>query len=175
MAAIKKCALLIAAGEISENVFKKVFSKKKLCIAIDGGYNYCIDSGFIPDVVIGDFDSLDYSLINEEIISIHQESQEETDLSKAINWTLSKGIKDIELNTRISGSAALDMAYVASGRLDGFFQKNLNIWDIAAGIIILNEAGGKISPLDIKTTKNHTVIASSEIIYSELNKLLIHF
>ena len=97
MAAIKKSALLIAAGEISENIFKKVFSKKKLCIAIDGGYNYCIDSGFIPDVVIGDFDSLDYSLINEEIISIHQESQEETDLSKAINWTLSKGIKDIEI------------------------------------------------------------------------------
>ena len=87
----------------------------------------------------------------------------------------SKGIKDIELNTRVSGSAALDLAYVASGRLDGFFQKNLNIWDIAAGILIINEAGGKISPVDIKTTKNHTVIASSEIIYSELNNLLINF
>ena len=67
------------------------------------------------------------------------------------------------------------MAYVASGRLDGYFQKNLNIWDIAAGVLIISEAGGKISPVDIKTTKNHTVIASSEIIYSELNKLLINF
>ena len=42
---------------------------------------------------------------------------------------------------RRSGSAALDMAYVAAGRFDGYFQKNLNIWDIAAGIIIIKEAG----------------------------------
>tara|TARA_Y100000590_G_scaffold1599_1_gene1972 strand:+ start:2346 stop:3080 length:735 start_codon:yes stop_codon:yes gene_type:complete len=97
------------------------------------------------------------------------------DFEECLFGSNSKGIKDIELNTRVSGSAALDMAYVASGRLDGFFQKNLNIWDIAAGIVILNEAGGKISPVDIKTTKNHKVIASSEIIYSELNKLLRNF
>ena len=85
------------------------------------------------------------------------------------------GIKNIELNTRISGSAALDLAYVASGRLDGFFQKNLNIWDIAAGMLLLTEAGGRISFIDMKKTKNHSVIASSEIIYPELNKLLANF
>ena len=45
------------------------------------------------------------------------------------------------LNVRKTGSAALDMAYVGAGRYDGYFQKNLNIWDIAAGIIIVNEAG----------------------------------
>ena len=45
-----------------------------------------------------------------------------------------EGVKNIDLNLRVSGSAALDMAYVASGRLDGFYQKKLNIWDIAAGI-----------------------------------------
>ena len=49
------------------------------------------------------------------------------------------------LNTRKSGSAALDMAYVAAGRADGFFQRNLNYWDIAAGIIIVKEAGGFIT------------------------------
>ena len=43
------------------------------------------------------------------------------------------------------GSASLDMAYVASGRADGFFQRNLNYWDIAAGIIIVKEAGGFVT------------------------------
>ena len=43
---------------------------------------------------------------------------------------------------RKSGCAALDMAYVASGRYDGYFQKNLNIWDVAAGILLVKEAGG---------------------------------
>ncbi len=85
------------------------------------------------------------------------------------------GVKNINVNLRVSGSAALDLAYVASGRLDGFFQRKLNIWDIAAGIIILTEAGGRISPLDIKKIKNHTIIASSETIYENLNKLLVIF
>ena len=84
-------------------------------------------------------------------------------------------IKNFELNMRISGSAALDLAYVAAGRLDGFFQKKLNIWDIAAGIVILEEAGGKISPLNNKKIKNHLVIASSENIFEDLNKILVNF
>lgn len=46
---------------------------------------------------------------------------------------------------RKMGSAALDVAYVASGRADGFFQRSLNYWDIAAGIIIVKEAGGSIT------------------------------
>ena len=46
---------------------------------------------------------------------------------------------------RKMGSAALDTAYVAAGRADGFFQRDLNYWDIAAGIIIVKEAGGFIS------------------------------
>ena len=47
---------------------------------------------------------------------------------------------EVDLISRKSGSAALDMAYVASGRYDGYFQNNLNLWDIAAGIIIVKEA-----------------------------------
>ena len=46
---------------------------------------------------------------------------------------------------RKMGSASLDMAYVAAGRADGFFQRNLNYWDIAAGIIIVKEAGGFVT------------------------------
>ncbi|MDX1785575.1 inositol monophosphatase family protein [Roseovarius sp. ZX-A-9] len=45
------------------------------------------------------------------------------------------------------GAAALDMAYVAAGRYDGFWERRLNPWDIAAGIVIVREAGGLIEPL----------------------------
>ena len=45
-------------------------------------------------------------------------------------------------NVRKFGSAALDMAYVACGRFDGYWQRELNYWDIAAGIILVKEAGG---------------------------------
>ena len=79
------------------------------------------------------------------------------------------------LNLRVSGSAALDLAYVASGRYDGFFQKNLNIWDVAAGVLILSEAGGKIADIDMSKIKKHTIIASSEIIYDNFNKILKNF
>ena len=52
-----------------------------------------------------------------------------------------------ELQYRNTGCAALDMAYVASGRYDGYFQNNLNLWDIAAGIILVEEAGGSLMKL----------------------------
>ena len=55
-----------------------------------------------------------------------------------------------KLNMRKSGSAALDLAYVASGRFDGYFQNKLNIWDIGAGLILVLEAGGKINDIDKK-------------------------
>jgi myo-inositol-1(or 4)-monophosphatase len=48
---------------------------------------------------------------------------------------------------RRAGSAALDLAYVASGRLDGFWEFGLNPWDMAAGILLINEAGGKCSDM----------------------------
>ena len=50
-----------------------------------------------------------------------------------------------DLPYRKSGCAALDMAYVASGRYDGYFQHNLNLWDIAAGIVLIKEEGGIIN------------------------------
>ena len=68
---------------------------------------------------------------------------------------------DYDFSYRKSGSAALDLAYVAAGRYDGFFQKNLKLWDIAAGILILSEAGGIINELDISLSKVHKIIASN--------------
>ena len=80
-----------------------------------------------------------------------------------------------KLKTRKSGSAALDMAYVASGRYDGYFQKNLNLWDIAAGIIIVKEAGGQVNDLNLKQNNNIDIIASSSSINEKLLKNLINF
>ncbi len=87
------------------------------------------------------------------------------------------GILDhkIDIPYRKSGCAALDMAYVASGRYDGYFQKSLNIWDIAAGIILIKEAGGIINQIDLNNYKNLKVLASSPDISSKLSKKLTNF
>ena len=76
---------------------------------------------------------------------------------------------------RKSGCAALDMAYVASGRYDGYFQHNLNLWDIAAGIIIVKEAGGILNEIDLSINKNIKIIASTADINSKLLQKLDNF
>ena len=76
---------------------------------------------------------------------------------------------------RKSGCAALDMAYVASGRYDGYFQNGLNLWDIAAGIIILKEAGGVINKIDLSKNNNIQIIASSMAINDKLLEKLKNF
>ena len=83
--------------------------------------------------------------------------------------------KKIDLNIRKSGSAALDMAYVASGRYDGYFQKNLNLWDIAAGIILVKEAGGIVNAIDISQNKNIKVTAASSAINEKMLEKLTNF
>ena len=80
-----------------------------------------------------------------------------------------------DLPYRKSGCAALDMAYVAAGRYDGYFQNNLNLWDIAAGIIIVKEAGGMINKIDLSENKNIKIIASSTDINSKLIAKLTNF
>ncbi len=77
-------------------------------------------------------------------------------------------------NVRKFGSAALDIAYVACGRFDGYWQRELNYWDIAAGIIILKEAGGFIDFFDedanLPLKKN--ILASNSNIHNELRDLI---
>ena len=73
------------------------------------------------------------------------------------------------------GCAALDMAYVASGRLDGYFQKNLNIWDIAAGIILIQEAGGILNDIDLNKVDDIKVVASSTNISAKFREKTHNF
>ena len=77
-------------------------------------------------------------------------------------------------NVRKFGSAALDMAYVACGRFDGYWQRELNYWDIAAGIIILKEAGGFVDFFeeDIKSPLKRNILATNSNIHNDLRDLL---
>jgi len=87
------------------------------------------------------------------------------------------GVSRYEFNLplRKSGSAALDMAYVAAGRYDGYFQNDLNLWDIAAGIIIVKEAGGMINEIDLTKNKNIQIKASSMAINDKMLEILKNF
>ena len=83
--------------------------------------------------------------------------------------------KEPDFPNRKSGCAALDLAYVASGRYDGFFQNNLNLWDIAAGIILIQEAGGIINDINLNKTENLNVIASNPNISAKFQEKLHNF
>ena len=76
---------------------------------------------------------------------------------------------------RKSGVAALDMAYVASGRYDGCFLKNLNLWDVAAGIILIKEAGGLINEIDLDKIDEINIIASNQDINHKFLENIINF
>lgn len=71
---------------------------------------------------------------------------------------------------RRGGSAALDLAYVAAGRLDGYWERGLNPWDIAAGILLIQEAGGIVSSYegDAFVLESGRILASNGIIHQEL-------
>lgn len=75
---------------------------------------------------------------------------------------------------RRAGSAALDLAYVAAGRLDGFWEAHLKEWDMAAGILIVQEAGGMIG--DFQDKKNHmtngSIIAANTHIYKAIQEII---
>ena len=75
---------------------------------------------------------------------------------------------------RKMGSAALDMAYVAAGRCDGFWQRNLNYWDIAAGIILVKEAGGYVTDFEgnDKYVQNENILATNSRINEEMIEIL---
>ena len=86
-----------------------------------------------------------------------------------------EGLKFSELNMRYSGCAALDMAYVASGRFDGFFQNNINLWDIAAGSLLIKEAGGIVNDFDKFELNKINVRASSSSISEKMLNTIKNF
>jgi len=97
------------------------------------------------------------------------------ELNNCLFATGGKTKQELDLPYRKSGCAALDMAYVAAGRYDGYFQHDLNLWDIAAGIILVKEAGGVLNEIDLNNNKNIKIIASSPDINSKLLEKLNNF
>ena len=97
------------------------------------------------------------------------------ELNNCLFVTGGKINQELDLSYRKSGCAALDMAYVAAGRYDGYFQKDLNLWDIAAGIILVKEAGGILNEINLSVNNNIKIIASSDDINSKLLEKLSNF
>jgi len=88
-----------------------------------------------------------------------------------------RAVMNVAADVRRPGSAALDLCYLASGRMDGFWEFGLQPWDIAAGSLILREAGGLISSMtddgDYMETGN--IIAGAPKVHADLEKLLKPF
>jgi len=75
------------------------------------------------------------------------------------------------------GSAAIDLAYVACGRFEAFYEYGLHPWDIAAGMILVREAGGKVSDFDgsEKNLTGEEIVAANSLVYSEILEILSKF
>ncbi|MGQ0811586.1 MAG: inositol monophosphatase family protein [Nitrospiraceae bacterium] len=75
---------------------------------------------------------------------------------------------------RRTGTAALDLCYVAAGRFDGFWELKLNPWDMAAGVVILQEAGGRVTDFNGETFSiyGQQLVASNELIHAEMVGML---
>jgi myo-inositol-1(or 4)-monophosphatase len=75
---------------------------------------------------------------------------------------------------RRDGSAALDMAYVACGRFDGFWEEGLNAWDMAAGVLLIEEAGGYVTNYDGSKFSIYSppILASNGLIHTQMSAIL---
>ena len=78
--------------------------------------------------------------------------------------------KEIGLSFRKSGCAALDLAYVAAGRYDGYFQHGLCLWDIAAGIVLVKEAGGITNEINLSNTENLMLLLQVKILACKIKR-----
>ena len=96
-------------------------------------------------------------------------------INECVFATNGKKYKDIDVPTRKTGCAALDMAYVAAGRFDGFFQENLNLWDVAAGIILVKEAGGDLNSINLSKKESLDIRATSSSISEKILEKLDKF
>lgn len=91
--------------------------------------------------------------------------------------SFAKHLTDFLLHSRgvrRDGSAAIDMAYVACGRFDGFWEEGLNPWDVAAGKLLIEEAGGKVSYYDGSPFSVYSppICSSNALIHSEMLEIL---
>jgi len=86
-----------------------------------------------------------------------------------------KGVMAVSAGVRRWGTASLDLAYIAAGRYDGFWERGLHPWDFAAGILLVREAGGMVSELNGKDIRldSPSILASNNALHSDLQRILI--
>lgn len=139
--------------------------RKESFHAIEGGPAYC-NSQVIR---VSDVSSLRESLLATGF-PYHHSAKKEAYLD------IIKDMLEQSHGIRRLGSAAIDLAYVAAGRLEGFFEYNLNAWDIAAGLLIVKQAGGAVTDFSGGTNVLYgkELCASNGAIQPEMLNLIQH-
>lgn len=95
--------------------------------------------------------------------------------STATNYSEFCRMTHITQGVRRGGAAAIDLAYVAAGRLDGYWERGLKIWDIAAGVVLIQEAGGRVSdydelPIDLESGR---ILATNKRVHGLISQELV--
>ena len=113
------------------------------------------------------------SFFNNNRIRVSNKSN----IDECLFATNNDGIKSLhpKLNLRNTGCAALELAYVGCGRFDGYFHNHINLWDIAAGKIIIEEAGGKVNSIKEFEINRINLRAGNSYIYEKMLKKLDKF
>jgi len=113
------------------------------------------------------------SYINNNRIRVSNKSN----LDECLFASNCEGIKSVypKLNLRNTGCAALDLAYVGCGRFDGYFHNKINLWDVAAGKIIIEEAGGIVNNISDFNINKIDIRAGNPDIYEKMLKKLDKF
>ena len=135
-----------------------------------------IISGLISDPIKNEIfyaEKNNGSFFNNNRVRVSNKSN----LDECLFATNNEGIRSIypKLNLRNTGCAALDLAYVGCGRLDGYFHDKINLWDIAAGKIIIEEAGGQVNDINNFKINKIDIRAGNPNIYQKMLKKLDNF
>ncbi|MCJ2163834.1 MULTISPECIES: inositol monophosphatase family protein [unclassified Pseudodesulfovibrio] len=126
------------------------------------------------------------AFLNGNSISVTDETDmEKSLLATGFPYDIEENLEDILKNLKVllpltrgirrPGAAAMDLAYVACGRFEGFYERALNPWDTAAGILLVKEAGGMVSEYDTSrpyTFESGSILATNGGIHEELSRLL---
>ena len=158
--------------EISKNARRLLESEKKQ-------YK---DEGYISGLPV--FSEKAKEDLHNFFLSLSTRLDESVDLNFQINNHLKKfetgnkleSYKELEQISKLTagvrrlGAASLDLAYVSSGKLDGFWEKDLNLWDVSAGVLLIKEAGGRITEPQGNnwTTKSRDILVSNTLIHERL-------
>lgn len=107
--------------------------------------------------------------LNEAVIATGTPYHGKAEHTHATFWGELAALTPATAGIRRYGSAALDLAWVAAGRFDGFWERELKPWDIAAGIVIVREAGGVVNDIDGgQVLESGNIVASNEPLHGDL-------